>query len=82
MVCYPGDTRQIEAHVHTIPPVQFEIPRKKIDIQYWTTFFVALALALVLTILGTAWHSFMFTLGGMALTMTAAISLGETRNRP
>lgn len=82
MACYPADyDKNVSELLQAPTTTPRKVERKKIGVKYWFIFGIVLLASLTLTYFGTAWSSFMFTYGGVALIITAAVSLQEVRTR-
>lgn len=85
MQCYPTEHGEsvprefLQAPAVPILPAK-EKAYRKVGLQYIVVLSLALAAALALNIFGTIVNSLMMTIGSMALTLTAAISIGEVRH--
>lgn len=82
MACYPVDYDKTISELLQAPTtVPVKIRRKKIKVQYFIVFTITLLASATLSVFGTLWTNYMLTFGGLALTLTAAVSLSEIKSR-
>jgi hypothetical protein len=81
MACYPVDYDKTVSELLQAPTTEPVKKRKKIKVQYFIVFTITLLASATLSVLGTLWTNYMLTFGGLALTLTAAVSLSEINSR-